>query len=337
MTAQSFLASLALGLSFTTAVCAQSSVPTDSPHYYEGLPYNFIASAPRAGTFYYNDFNRYSVTYKPGAFIANVSNRYFGSAGGTGGSSDYNGAALIGNERTTISNDVRAPGVISGNGMDLRRYTNTTSLSLNPYDPAVIDLSISGDDFPVGSTGHRVSTSDNTISFYSDVPGDPNDSPAHARFGISTAGYENIQLSFDIGVGFDSSANYRFMAGYYSGQDEYGRNVVTWTYTQDFYSVSSGWTEQLTFDFSDSSEFDGNASFVFQMISIRGESGLWENVNGATTDSETGNGVGNLSLAFDRITLSGDALAPIPEPATAAALLGLVVGVVACRRRRRAS
>jgi hypothetical protein len=349
MTAQSWPTSLALGLLFTASLCAQSSVPADSPHYYEGLPYNFIATAPVTPegktTFYYNDFNRYDVTYTPGPFMGQVTTRYFGSAGGTGGATDYNGAALIGNERATIITDAgaptnvrRTPGAISGSGMTLRRTTGFTSLSLNPYDPIVTDQPISGDDFPVGSTDHRVNTRDNTIVFSGD-PGNAEDSAlgfsANAHFAISTAGYENIQLSFDIGVGINASANYRLLVGYYNGQlDEVGRQVISWTYTQDFYGVSSGWGEQVTLDFSDNSEFDNNASFVFQMFSIRGESGLWESVNGATSDLETGGGVANLNLGFDRITLSGDALAAIPEPATAAVLLGLVAGAVAFRRRR---
>lgn len=313
-----------------TASAQAQSIATDSAHYYEGLPYNFISTAPRAGTFYYNDFNRYELSYTNTAG-QRVEVRYFGGNGGTGGDKDYNGAAIIGQDRGvngTFSGAFNA-------ATSLRRVTTgPTAYHLhinNTFDPGYA-VPVSGAGLPAG-TAHEVGTfgRDNTIGFSSsgtsyDSQGNPYPSSV-ARFSISTVGFENIQLSFDLAVGLNASVNYAIMASADGG--------VTWTYTQNFYNLTSAqWYGGETgpyFDFSSNPEFANNPSFVFQMVAIKGESGLWENSSGTTSADDSS--VGNLGLYFDRITLSGDASA-IPEPATCAALLGASAGFLAWYRRR---
>ena len=314
--------------SIVLAASAQAqSAPPDGGHYYEGAPNNFIASPPRAGTFYYNDFNHYKASYysyyNPDTSEGgnSVTNRNFGyNNGGNGGSKDYSGAAIIGQNRGTYTS-----GDNVGIKVNLERSSSGSGLSNKPFDPLdpQVGFSVSGDGFPPGSTGHMLATENNSINFYSPYPADPS---VYARFSISTSGYENIQLSFDLGLNGSSSANYRFMASADGG--------ATWSYTQDLFNGSAGWlTEPLLFDFSNNPEFANNTSFVFQMISIRGESGLWESVGGGQSNDD-GSGVGAVGLLFDRVTLSGDAM-PVPEPATFAAVLGLATAALAWHRRRR--
>lgn len=321
-----FIALASLGSSAISAFADPASIATDSPHYYEGLTYNFISTAPREGTFYYNDFNRYQLSYQSSS-QQGYSTSFFGHSDGSGGKKDFSGAAVIGQERGVN-------GTFSGsafNNTSLWKENTDLVRSNNPNDPTYgkssLDTSdesllirVSGEGLPANTNNHTVVTTQNAI-YFSHVNPD-----VYARFAISTAGYENITLNFDLAAGTNGSAHYRFMAS--------GDGGVTWGYTHDFNDVEGGVWDTLEFDFAANPEFSNSTSFVFQMISIS-KDGEWQNLGGATSTGD-GWGVGNLSLYFDRITLSGDAIA-IPEPSTAAALLGLVVGVAAYRRRRRAS
>jgi hypothetical protein len=322
-------AKLGIFLFATLAVVATTraaSIATDSPHYYERLTYNFISTAPREGTFYYNDFNRYQLTYLDSS-NQGYSTAFFGHNDGSGGRKDFSGAAVIGQGRGVN-------GTFSGgafNNTSLWQGNTDLVRSNNPNDPSYgkagfdtndesLLIRVSGEGLPANTTNHTVVTTQNAIHFSHSV------NPAvYARFAISTAGYENITLNFDLAAGTNGSANYRFLAS--------GDGGATWSYTQDYYGVGAGEWFNMEFDFSANPEFADTTSFVFQMISISND-GVWESIGGATSTGD-GWGVGNLSLYFDRITLSGDAIA-VPEPATAAALLGLAAGAAASRRRRRA-
>lgn len=283
------LPSLFAGLSFACSLSAQSIDPL-SPRYHEGVPYNFVSTKPRADTFYYNDFNRYELSYTD-ELGSRVDIRYFGSNGGNGNDRDYNGAALIGNSRGTFSGALTS--------LSLRRLTSGTQPYLHTNN--LFDLGytepVSGAGLPAGS-GHVVTTEgrNNSIEFYIE---NPSVLSSYARFSISTAGYENLRLTFDITPGLASSANYRLMASADGG--------ATWSLAQDFYGVTPANWSNLEIDLSAHPEFANNPGFAFQMISIPNAEGVWENVNG---DTATGNGlgVGALHLLFDRVTLSGTAV-----------------------------
>lgn len=267
--------------------CAQvTPLEPGHPNYYPGTPLNFIAKQPRPGTFYYNDFNRYQYLYfTPNFPITRKEVAFFGYFDGSLSNSDFSGQAIIGNQRGVIENLV--PGTNPNAGGDGADPEQTVTV---PYPDSALgtaDLRVIERAF--GKTG--------TVSAFT--------------FAISTVGYKDVQLSFDLTIFVqEASANYRFRASPDGG--------LTWTYIDEasltnlpafiWFNGSSAGNPQFFVDFSDHPEFDNNPDFVFQIDKIPNpETGHETNTKGEV-------GVWPLSLGFDRLNLTGTALPPTATP-----------------------
>ncbi|MBC8012160.1 MAG: hypothetical protein H7067_18910 [Burkholderiales bacterium] len=279
---------------YLPSLARAQSVSPGHPNYYPGVPANLINTQPRPGTFYYNDFNRYGYFHYPEGSYVYVPLAGFNS--GANDSRDFSGQALIGAARGAISlaGDPLEPGT-----EPLRRVTSNF-FKVNPGNLADPARQFTAPGGPTGEVNFQVTNNALAANLYGDGQG--------FRFAISTAGHENVRLSFDFGVELiDTSANYRFRASPDGG--------LTWTFLDEstltnlgprqwFNGIPAETNPQVFFDFSDHPEFDNNPNFVFQILNMPNpETGLW-----TSTEGQTAGHPFNMSIAFDRINLAGDAL-----------------------------
>jgi hypothetical protein len=145
---------------------------------------------------------------------------------------------------------------------------------------------------------------------------------AGAQFAVSTAGYENISIRWD--MRFSNTAN-RFVQLLYSID---GTSFSSAGLANDgiFENVSGGdvWSNGISFDLSSVAGISDNAVFSFRVVSI------FSPTSGAYVASNPSSTYGGGTMRFDMVTVSGTL---IPAPG-ALALLG-IAGISA--RRRRAS
>lgn len=276
-----------------------AALSSDSPHYNaNAYLHQFVANAPQADReiFYYNDFNQYSRFWDGNTTYVN------------------RGTAVIGAERGSFLGFRTGTGAQST--VPALSYQYDAGVSPNPHDPSVLAYGESGSsaDYYTSGLGYLQAnaTYRNTVSAQG------------VRFSISTVGYESIFLSFDFAVLLEfSSANYLFRASADGGS--------TWFFSEDITGLSTEqWYDDFIYDFSDYSTANDNPSLVFEMLAVPDSEGVWVDMQGNTMSSTSRNRFG-----LDRITLSGDALSLIPEPAASAVLLGLAATFAAALRRPR--
>lgn len=299
-----FFSATAAGLALASTACAS---------YFDAAPYDYVSTpfAPSADTFYFNDFNGYGVA----------------PVGTDGGMVEWYrlpGQALVGGERGSYSMVNPRGGMYPSSLTTTMGYGGSSPSTRNSaFDPDR-DSGGRGPDFGAEVVGDvEFDSRGNVLRFQRSTVGSYSGSnPTGVQFAISTAGFADIRISFDFAQSqTGNSGFFQFRASADGG--------ATWAHSETVNPGSTNtWYDDFFFDLSSHSEFDNNPSFVFQMVAIPNpETGLWENVDGGVI---SGNGGG---FAIDRLVLAG--ASAIPEPATAAALLGLLAGAGALGRRRR--
>jgi len=144
------------------------------------------------------------------------------------------------------------------------------------------------------------------------------------QFNVSTVGYENIVIGYDLRHS-NTSSRYE--------QVQYSLDGVTFNDIALF-SGDAGdtWFNGRSVDLSAITGVADNASFAFRVVSaFAPSSSAYAAANGASTYATTG------TWRFDMVTINGTAIAPIPEPKNGAMLLaGLgLMGLIVRRRSSR--
>jgi MYXO-CTERM domain-containing protein len=143
------------------------------------------------------------------------------------------------------------------------------------------------------------------------------DKTAGTQYLVSTVGYEDIVVSYDLRHS-NTSSRYE--------QVQYTTNGTTWIDAVTFDgNAGDTWFKARTFDLSAIPAADANASFGVRIVST-----FAPETTGYAASSSVGTYAGTGTWRFDMVTISGTA---VPEPAGLAAL-GLFA--VAGLRRRRA-
>ena len=134
---------------------------------------------------------------------------------------------------------------------------------------------------------------------------------------VSTVGYEDITVSFDVR---HSNTSSRYL------QVQYTTDGSSWIDLGEALDQNTGdaWFNGNSFDLSAINAVENNASFGLRVVAAFGPAGGYLSSNPANTFASTG------TLRYDMVTINGTQ--PVPEPATLAAL-GL--GAMALIRRKR--
>lgn len=307
---RSLLALLALFPGLSATVTAGTT--------YADAPYGYVSSdsALREGTFYYNDFNQYTV-YNPNIDNPSASTTYVTA-----------GAALVGNSRGTYKmvNSTGSLAIANGYGTTSVATSAGDTLTANSiYDPSrngSINGNVKSDN--TDTIGANTFVVGGGVLNFNKGSRWSGTTSRGVEFDISTVGYTDITVSFDFAQPANGDSGYYLFRASADGG-------ATWAFSETISLVgvsTATWYSDFSFDLGAYTSLDNNASFVFQMLATPSPAtGTFVDVAGnAITDTGAG------AFSLDRITLSGTA---IPEPATAAALLGLVVAAAACRRHPR--
>lgn len=299
---RSLLALLALCLGITSAATAGTT--------YADAPYGYVSSDQplRAGTFYYNDFNAYTV-YNGGG-----STRYVPA-----------GTALVGGSRGTYSLTSTGTlylvnGYSNGSGAATNQGDTLTANSI--FDPSrngPVNGNLNTDN--TDTIGSDTFTVGGGVLNYSKGSRWSGTTSRGVEFDVSTAGYTDVTLSFDFAQTSSSSSGYYLFRASADGG-------ATWAFSETINLVGTSantWYSDLSFDLGAYASLNDNASFAFQMVAtVSPDTGAFVDVNGNAITS------GTASFSLDRVTLGGTA---IPEPAAVSAVLGLAAGFLALRRR----
>lgn len=142
------------------------------------------------------------------------------------------------------------------------------------------------------------------------------------QFNVSTLGFENIAVSYDLRHSNTSSRYEQFQ---YSID---GTNFVDFALFDG--NAGDTWFNNRTVDLSAISGAENNASFAFRIVSaFAPDSSAYAASNAGSSYATSG------TWRFDMVTVSGDTIAAVPEPESYAMLLaGLGVMGFAARRRQ---
>lgn len=140
---------------------------------------------------------------------------------------------------------------------------------------------------------------------------------AGVQFLVSTVGFEDVTVSFDVR---HSNTSSRFL------QFQYSTDGSTWNDLGAAldHNLGDTWFNNNSFDLSSISAADNNASFGLRVVTAFGPAGGYEASNPTGSYGTAG------TLRYDMVTINGTQV--VPEPATLAAL-GL--GAMALIRRKR--
>lgn len=173
-----------------------------------------------------------------------------------------------------------------------------------------------------GGSSDPVTVDDTGLSTLTYAAQGTNNKLNGVQFNVSTLGFENIAVSYDLRHSNTSSRYEQF---------QYSLDGSTFV---DFalFDGNAGdtWFNGRTVDLSAISGADNNANFAFRVVSVFAPS------TAAYAASTTGSNYATSGTwRFDMVTVSGDTIAAVPEPETYAMLLaGLgLMGFVARRRQ----
>jgi PEP-CTERM motif len=196
------------------------------------------------------------------------------------------------------------PSIGSGGVSTLNVTPSFASGSANggSSDPATVD------DTGLGITGFAAQGADNKLR--------------GLQFNVSTLGFEDIVISYDLRHSNTSSRYEQF---------QYSLDGTSFT---DFalFDGNAGdtWFNNRTVDLSSITGADNNASFAFRVVSAFAPSTSQYAASNITSNYATTG-----TWRFDMATVSGTAIAPIPEPETYAMLLaGLALIGFSTRRKQ---
>lgn len=142
------------------------------------------------------------------------------------------------------------------------------------------------------------------------------------QFNVSTLGFQNIMVSYDLRHSNTSSRYEQF---------QYSLNGTSFIDLALFDgNLGDTWFNNRTVDLSAISGANNNANFAFRVVSAYAPS-----TSSYAASSPTGTYGAAGTWRFDMVTVSGTATAPIPEPETYAMLLaGLGLMGFASRRKQ---
>lgn len=173
-----------------------------------------------------------------------------------------------------------------------------------------------------GGSSDTASSADNTAynltAFAAQGAGDKT---RGIQFNVSTLGFQNVSVNYDLRHSNTSSSWEQF---------QYSLNGTTFTDFTTFNATTGDtWFNNRTVDLSSIAGANNNASFAFRVLETFAPG------TSTYTASTAGSTYGTTSTwRFDMATVSGTAVAPVPEPTTyAMMLLGLgFMGLVARRK-----
>jgi hypothetical protein len=142
------------------------------------------------------------------------------------------------------------------------------------------------------------------------------------QFNVSTLGFEDIVLAYDIR---HSNTSSRYEQVQYSLD---GINFVDVALFDG--NAGDTWFNQRTVDLSAIAGANNNASFAFRVVSA-----FAPNTSSYAASSASGSYSASGTWRFDMVTVSGNTIAPVPEPETFAMLLaGLSILGFSARRQQ---
>lgn len=173
-----------------------------------------------------------------------------------------------------------------------------------------------------GGSSDPVTVDDTGLSTLTYAAQGTNNKLNGVQFNVSTLGFENIAVSYDLRHSNTSSRYEQFQ---YSLD---GSTFVDFALLDG--NAGDTWFNGRTVDLSAISGADNNANFAFRVVSVFAPS------TSAYAASNTGSNYATSGTwRFDMVTVSGNTIAAVPEPETYAMLLaGLgLMGFVARRRQ----
>lgn len=173
-----------------------------------------------------------------------------------------------------------------------------------------------------GGSSDPITTDDTGLSTLTYAAQGTNNKLSGVQFNVSTLGFENIAVSYDLRHSNTSSRYEQFQ---YSLD---GTNFVDFALFDG--NAGDTWFNGRTVDLSAISGADNNANFAFRVVSAFAPgTSAYAAANTSSNYATSG------TWRFDMVTVSGSAVAPVPEPETYAMLLaGLGLMGFAARRRQ---
>ncbi len=173
-----------------------------------------------------------------------------------------------------------------------------------------------------GGSSDPVTTDDTGLSTLTYAAQGTNNKLTGVQFNVSTLGFEDIAVAYDLRHSNTSSRYEQFQ---YSLD---GTNFIDFALFDG--NAGDTWFNQRTIDLSAIAGADNNASFAFRIVSAFAPS------TSAYAPSNTGSSYATSGTwRFDMVTVSGNAVAPVPEPETYAMLLaGLGIMGFSARRKQ---
>lgn len=173
----------------------------------------------------------------------------------------------------------------------------------------------------LGSSDTAASTDNTAYNLSTFAAQGTGDKTRGIQFNVSTVGFENVSVNYDLRHSNTSSSWEQF---------QYSLDGTTFS---DFtvFNASAGdtWFNNRTVDLSSIAGASNNASFAFRVLEA-----FAPNTASYTASNPTSTYGTTSTWRFDMTTVSGTAVAPVPEPTTyAMMLLGLgFMGLVARRK-----
>lgn len=173
-----------------------------------------------------------------------------------------------------------------------------------------------------GGSSDPITTDDTGLSTLTYAAQGTNNKLSGVQFNVSTLGFENIAVSYDLRHSNTSSRYEQFQ---YSLD---GTNFVDFA----LFDGNAGdiWFNNRSVDLSDIAGADNNANFAFRIVSAFAPgTSAYAASNSGSSYATSG------TWRFDMVTVSGTTVAPVPEPEAYAMLLaGLGLMGFAARRRQ---
>lgn len=173
-----------------------------------------------------------------------------------------------------------------------------------------------------GGSSDPITTDDTGLSTLTYAAQGTSNKLSGVQFNVSTLGFENIAVSYDLRHSNTSSRYEQFQ---YSLD---GTNFVDFALFDG--NAGDTWFNNRSVDLSAIAGADNNANFAFRVVSAFAPgTSAYAAANTGSSYATSG------TWRFDMVTVSGTSVAPVPEPETYAMLLaGLGLMGFAARRRQ---
>jgi hypothetical protein len=173
-----------------------------------------------------------------------------------------------------------------------------------------------------GGSSDPVTVDDTGLSTLTYAAQGTNNKLTGVQFNVSTLGFEDIAVAYDLRHSNTSSRYEQFQ---YSLD---GTNFIDFALFDG--NAGDTWFNQRTIDLSAIAGADNNASFAFRIVSA-----FAPNTSAYAPANASSNYATSGTWRFDMVTVSGSAVAPVPEPESYAMLLaGLGIMGFSARRKQ---